>query len=669
MELSCGDCSMVFHSIGLLEKHKARFCIGSDIGHPGVPRQSSEHIIRDNGGGFHPKQTRTPDLVQLRGQQIHQQQRNIRWRDVDAEPKPGRAEDQPVASQTESVALQTLTDEFHKLRMSIEESLPNWTKWTTDTEVCDRQLGRSEKLKEMREMAELHERQLAQIHAHNQHLELQREELARQLGVLSEQSSTSHLESLLTELREQEERNEETLQQLSEHLRALHVKEISVPADQPDPGEKREMHHATFDLMSSVAGPLSTQIKALRLAYMQSGGSDPAVVAQMIDLQAEAQTLEQHQPGAGAKARRKKVKPPQRGQSWELLAVEQENQRLEEEILKIQLARERHCGHEAAVRSELQLIQRESLHHMASLQAEMESLGREMERTREAPRHRREPPPPPPPLPFPPQPALHPLAHIHAPLALARSCLSPLGRHVVDPLDSLGPAPYDPAAGFVIFYDLVLGVDATLKALRLVAALFLGGQEVGRPTPLPPVHCQLGWALPYAHSLSLSPGNYAPLSVKQPVPRMQPSPSLSLVVEVQAAGGLDVYGQEVHKLVSRGWARLELFDQYNQLHSGHWRVPVCSLPVRPSLSPGQLNSVPQVGNMELCVRLVNGRDADVQTLAKPDPSTTSHYKHPAVGNPALPISRPQPTGANQLLSLLPFTDHQDPPPMEETNQS
>lgn len=46
-------------------------------------------------------------------------------------------------------------------------------------------------------------------------------ELAHQVSVLSEQSNTTHLESLLMELREQEERNEETLQQLTEHLRAL----------------------------------------------------------------------------------------------------------------------------------------------------------------------------------------------------------------------------------------------------------------------------------------------------------------------------------------------------------------------------------------------------------------------------------------------------------------
>lgn len=46
-------------------------------------------------------------------------------------------------------------------------------------------------------------------------------ELIHQVSVLSEQSNANHLQSLLMELREQEERNEETLQLLREHLHAL----------------------------------------------------------------------------------------------------------------------------------------------------------------------------------------------------------------------------------------------------------------------------------------------------------------------------------------------------------------------------------------------------------------------------------------------------------------
>ncbi|KAI3368535.1 hypothetical protein L3Q82_025544, partial [Scortum barcoo] len=582
-ELICGDCNMVFRSTGLLEKHKAHFCIGSEAGQLRLQRHSSVPLVRDAPGRMDPKQTRTPDLVQLRGQR-----RNMtRWRSVDVKPKSGGAEDTPTPRQKESAALQDLTDE-----------------------ASGRQMGHSERLKEMREMATLHEHQLAMIHAHNQQLEQQRDELAHQVSVLSEQSNTTHLEGLLMELREQEERNEETLQQLAEHLRALHVRDVSAPADQPDLG-KNKMHHDSYELISSADGPLSTQIKALRQAYMQSGGSDPTIVAQMIDLQAEAQSLEKekNQPAVVDK----NEKPSPRGRSWELLAVEQENQRLEEEIFRMQLARGRHHNYEAAVRTELDLIQRENLLQISNLQAEME-------RSQAARRPRRQPPP---------QLPLQPKTHIHAPLSLlqARSFASPLGRCTLDSLDSLGPAPYDPVAGFVVFFDLVLGVDVSQRALRLVAALYSEGQEVGPPTPLPPTQCLPGVSLPYSHSLT--PGNYAFMSVKQPVPRIQPSPSLSLIVEVQAATDLDVHSQEVFKLTSCGWTRMELFDQYNQLRSGHWRVPVRSLPIRPSLSLAQLNSVAQVGNMELCVRLVNGRDADVQTLVKPDPTSSSHYKYPA----------------------------------------
>eukprot|EP00064_Thunnus_orientalis_P016240 superscaffoldBa00003170_g16304 len=452
----------------------------------------------------------------------------------------------------------------------------------------------------MREMAALHEHQLALIHAHNQQLEQQRDELALQVSVLTEQSNITHLEGLLTELREQEERNKETLQQLTEHLHTL---------------------------------------QALRQAYMQSGGSDPAIVAHMIDLQAEAQSLEKNQPATAAKDRKKeKVKPLQWGPSWELLAVEQENQRLEEEILMIQLARKKHHNYEAAARTELELIQTQNLQQIVALQAEME-------RSKETPRPRRQPPPPP--IPF--QPNTH--THVPLPLLQARSFTSPLGRCMVDPLDSLSPAPFDPAAGFVVFYDLVLGIDASQTVLRLVAALYSEGQEVGPLTPLPPVQCLPGVSLPYTHSLQ--PGNYAVLSVKQPVPRIQPSRSLSLVVEVQTARDLDVYNQDVFKLLPCGWTRLELFDQHNQLCSGHWRAPVRRLPIRPSLSVAQLNSVPQVDNMELCVRLVNGRDGDVQTVVKPDPSSTSHYKYPAVLRSPLERINSPPTCPSLITKSLP----------------
>lgn len=65
-------------------------------------------------------------------------------------------------------------------------------------------------------------------------------------------------------------------------------------------------------------------------------------------------------------------------------------------------------------------------------------------------------------------------------------------------------------------------------------------------------------------------------------------------MEVQAAGGVGPSGQEIQELESRGWTRLQLFDQHNQVLSGYWRIPFRVLPVKPALSSGQLNAVPQV---------------------------------------------------------------------------
>ncbi|AWP10622.1 putative coiled-coil domain-containing protein 17 [Scophthalmus maximus] len=282
----------------------------------------------------------------------------------------------------------------------------------------------------------------------------------------------------------------------------MHAHNLQLEQRRDDPAGNYKMHHDKCKLIAPAGGPLSTQIGALRRAYTQSGGSDPAIVAQMIDLQAEAQSLEKNE-AASAKATGK--------------------------------------------------------------------------------RENDEP-------------------------------------------------------------------------------LYSEGVEAGPPTPLPPVRCLPGVSSPCDRRPT--PGDCVPLSVKLPVPRIQPSPSLCLVVEVQAARDLDVQEQEVFRMVSSGWTRLELFDPYNQLRSGHWRAPVRSLPIRPSLSIDQLNSIPQVGNMELWVRLVKGRDEDVQTLEKPEPTSTRHYRYPDVassphatvqGNAALPVSAPQSRGVTaDEASLLSF---------------
>ncbi|XP_034149793.1 coiled-coil domain-containing protein 17 [Esox lucius] len=604
-EFSCQECSMAFWSFGLLEKHKEFFCVGSSIGDPVVLRQGHPYHRRD-----YPKALHTPDLITLREQRgMHLG--TIQGPINDREQKAGKEPDLH-SFVSDSVTLRNLTDEFHKLRVSIEKS--NQPKRSTEKEDLDQGLERQRSHKErLSELAKRHNSQLAEIQDRNQLLEQQREQIARHLGAVTEQGTAVNLESLLLELREKEDKNEEALQQLRDHITNLQPVVKVIRSDSPKP-EDRNGHHFSSDLISSVDEPLSTQIRILVQAYMQSGGSDPTVLAQMHDLLAEALTLEQQtEPMADSKGSRKRIKPPHWAVKSEILAVEQENHRLEEEIFRIQLARGKHCREDIAVVSELRQIQREHIHHMASIQAEIESLRWKIERATGGPRDLRVTPPPP--L-FPAMSNMSPLAQIQPGL---HSSLR--GRHVLDPLDSLGPVSYDPAAGFVVFFDLVLGVDAVLRVLRLVACLYSGGQALGLCSPLPPTQCQPGGNVP--KGCSVPPGNYALLAVKQPMPRLQPSPSLSLVLELQAAE----YSQSVQNLVSWGWAHLELFDQHNQVQSGYWRVPVRALPIRPSLSPDQLNSVQQVGNMEVCLRVVKAEDENRQSLTKIDPTNISQYKY------------------------------------------
>ncbi|KAI7807485.1 putative coiled-coil domain-containing protein 17 [Triplophysa rosa] len=579
-EFSCESCKMPFHSVGLLNKHEAKFCIGTDFKDPVAlwrGRMGRIEIEQASMKTMRSTRARTPDsIIDQMNQPVDQK-----------ESPPAKPRDVLLENNT----LSKLTEEFQKLRMSIEESL---TTRQTEKQSSFQQRGDEEKALQL---SKIHKKRLAEIRAYNQRLEKEREEIDQRLAELAGRDRTAHLEEVLHELRYQEQKNEEVLHQISSHIDSNKGPSPSeVPSNSP---VDIKTQHINFDLISSVDGPLSAQIRALRLAYMQSGGSDPEFLAHMHDLQAEALTLEQTKPKADGRAKGRR-KSPHRLLDPELLAVEQENQRLEEEIFRIQLARERQKGG-------LNVIQKDHINHMSSLQAEIAYLKREIEKGRE-----RRPPLTPPTSPLFPQPALSLDESFKQP--------SPTGHYVIDPTETFGPALYDPVAGFVIFYDVVIGMEATIRSVRLLVGLYCNGQKLGQTTPMPPVQC-----LPSTKS----PGNFAILAVKQPVTtRIQPSSNLSLVVEIQASEGLDLYGHENGGLVTRGWAKLELFDQHNQVYSGHWRLPFRSLPVQVSLSPAQLNFVPQIGVTELCVRVVNACEEDVQTIAKVDHNTISQYKYP-----------------------------------------
>ncbi|XP_053549183.1 coiled-coil domain-containing protein 17 [Bombina bombina] len=245
-------------------------------------------------------------------------------------------------------------------------------------------------------------------------------------------------------------------------------------------------------------------------------------------------------------------------------------------------------------------------------------------------------------------------------------------RHILEPPDALGPAPYDPVAGFVIFYDYLLGLEPTLQKLRVVSGLYSNGHRMGQATSLPDVLCEMWHS---SNHLTNAPrGNVAMLSTKQPIPRVRPGSTIALVMELQASGGFNSYGQEVQRLLSCGWTKLDLFDQHNQVLSGRWKLPVRALPLRPGLSIGQLNTIPQVGKAELFIRVVNARDADIQSMAEIDPKNASLYQYPpmmsvpavsVIDNPAPQTDSFHHSSKTFNLPLFPYTDYVDPPPVQE----
>ncbi|NWI24997.1 CCD17 protein, partial [Sula dactylatra] len=120
---------------------------------------------------------------------------------------------------------------------------------------------------------------------------------------------------------------------------------------------------------------------ALRLSYLHAGGHDPAILDQLLYLQVEATVLEKgttvlhggkrmaplavpaEPPGTGAQ-----------GLDAALLALELENQRLEDELLALKVRRERraHAGSQVA---------QQQAEELAQLQAEVGMLRCRAEQT------------------------------------------------------------------------------------------------------------------------------------------------------------------------------------------------------------------------------------------------------------------------------------------------
>ncbi|XP_063521282.1 coiled-coil domain-containing protein 17 isoform X7 [Pongo pygmaeus] len=506
--------------------------------------------------------------------------------------------------QASKSALKRLTEEVQWLRLSLQEMRPWITEvprvfagpWTRSE--ARPQSPMSEAVgspsERLRALFRTRARRVAEMEAQSRALQRRGEELSRRLQVVAcTRGGMSRLFGLEQEIRE--------LQAEAGRTRgALEVLGARIQELQAEPGNplsSRREAELYSPVLKANPGTLAAEIRALREAYIRDGGRDPGVLGQIWQLQLEASALELQ--------RSQTRRGPQ----------------------------------------DLRLL------GDASLQ----------------PKGRRDPPLLPPPV-APPLPPLPGFSEPQLPGTMTRNL--GLDPHFLLPTsDVLGPAPYDPGAGLVIFYDFLRGLEASWIWVQLRTGLARNGQDTGRTTALPPALC-----LPPPPAPGPM-GNCAILASRQPVPRLLPSPSVSLVCELQVWQGL----AWARAAQPKAWVSLGLFDQDQRVLSGRWRLPLRALPLDPSLSLGQLNGIPQVsvvrrdwayikvqaqyhfispqaGQAELFLRLVNARDAAVQTLAEINPANVHEYQHPP------PVSSTSSLEANFLTPAVGFAD---PPPRTE----
>ncbi|XP_054190644.1 coiled-coil domain-containing protein 17 isoform X6 [Homo sapiens] len=606
--LPCGTCDMVFRSSALLATHTQRFCIG--------------HPTQEMTFGAQASVATEPQRAAVVPQE-HQ--------GVPQEPQ-GLPDQQASRS-----ALKRLTEEVQWLRLSLQEMRPWITEvprvfagpWTRSearpqSPMSEAVGSPSERL---RALFRTRARRVAEMEAQSRALQLRGEgegdggrgprtssalavwlklaragsdsaripsELSRRLQVVAcTRGGMSRLFGLEQEIRE--------LQAEAGRTRgALEVLGARIQELQAEPGNplsSRREAELYSPVQKANPGTLAAEIRALREAYIRDGGRDPGVLGQIWQLQVEASALELQ--------RSQTRRGPQ----------------------------------------DLRLL------GDASLQ----------------PKGRRDPPLLPPPV----APLLPPLPGFSEP-QLPGTMTRNLGldSHFLLPTsDMLGPAPYDPGAGLVIFYDFLRGLEASWIWVQLRTGLARDGRDTGRTTALPPALC-----LPPPPAPGPM-GNCAILASRQPVPRLPPSSSVSLVCELQVWQGL----AWARAPQPKAWVSLGLFDQDQRVLSGRWRLPLRALPLDPSLSLGQLNGIPQVsvvrrdwayskvqvqyhfispqaGQAELFLRLVNARDAAVQTLAEINPASVHEYQYPP------PVSSTSSLEANFLTPAVGFAD---PPPRTE----
>ncbi|KAF7253905.1 Coiled-coil domain-containing protein 17, partial [Varanus komodoensis] len=259
--LHCPSCEMGFHSRRLLDKHMEKFCIGGET----TTTYRNGHASHK---GKEPKKTETPNKTLHAWKSKRHPFRHLEDEELKQQEHHCRSFDH-TGNVPESPALKKLTEEFHKLRMSLEDTLPSFRTSQKEDGNSHQILHQKEYWQRQQQMKEAHEHQLADIQTRNQHLQQQKDEIHKRLSELKlENPATSHIEQLLMELNIQEGKNKLALDALQEQVGLLQIAAESRSNPEPptkiktEATEEKVQKKVAFKFMPfpAAVGPLSSEI-------------------------------------------------------------------------------------------------------------------------------------------------------------------------------------------------------------------------------------------------------------------------------------------------------------------------------------------------------------------------------------------------------------------------
>ncbi|KAM7426567.1 Coiled-coil domain-containing protein 17 [Porites harrisoni] len=688
----CDECNIIFENQKLYDTHKKKFCVGSAADPARIHSRISKKS--EDWKGRKDRQALSTPLPDIRTQsslsapntpsrtlhalqdgnqntQLHKSYHQTYHRSAPNTPSDGRS-----ISALEKEKIEQL--KMFKMHQQLQRNSKNFEEKLLLNSLKDEQRHSPRRFNEgnrgddrILQLTEIHRQQLAELKQRNEKLQEEKAKLAERmnsLGLKSQQRipSQGFLDKQAVELdglkryldfKEDEEKRKFNAQQSKVNLLKVTAKSpphsaASAASKSPEPRKPRQFSRPESErygrgqvipyYQSPVryydAAPIQLEqssvlheLNMLKNDYFQKGGHDPAILAQIRDLEFEAQRMQ---------AVQRPAPPPTTDPllQQQIMSFHMANQRLEQEL---QMLREER-NQKDRMRSpdldpEFKRIKEEHLVKMASLRQEAELLRQQAE----VEKMRRE---------------LKELRGEKLPLDETRKPFeSPFMMSNATTEKDLLPSPYDPNAGFTVYWDFVLGLSSSLSSCRLAAGVYKGVEIATDVKLLPLVRTT---AITKESHPTIPSGGVGVVGVKHPFPRCLPDQDLCLVVELQANSAED--SNDPTELFSKGWTKIDLFDISNRLLSGRWKIPIRIAPIKAFLSTHELNKIPQIGQAELYIRLVNSRDVTSQDALNAQPIQHYMYKYPALEN--IRVARHIRHSSPQQVDFTPAPPPSVPPP-------